>query len=99
MKNSIWILSISLLLLGGTTAVNAQELKRSSDRPEVIAKEQVKNLSQTLDLTGDQQRSLFRALVKHEKATAQGEKSDLEAIMKKNLTAEQFDRWKKTKDN
>ena len=99
MKKSIWILSIAMLLLGGLTSVNAQELKRSSERPEAIAKQKVSDLSQTLDLTGDQQRSLFRALVKHEKAIAQGEKSDLEAIMKKNLSAEQFERWKKTKDN
>ncbi|PQB05016.1 hypothetical protein [Aureitalea marina] len=99
MKRSIWILSFALLLLGGMNTLSAQDLKRSQDRPEVVAKAKVSELSQTLDLTGDQQRTIFRAMVKYEKARSQEENYDLEAVMKKTLTAEQFDQWKKMKDN
>ena len=99
MKRSIWILSFTLMLLGGINTLSAQELKRSEDRPEVVAKAKVSKLSQTLDLTGDQQRTIFRAMVKHEKAQSQGEDYDLEAVMKKTLTPEQFEKWKKMTDN
>lgn len=46
--------------------VTAQNLSQNQDRPEVIAKATVADLSAKLDLTGEQQRSLFRAYTAHQ---------------------------------
>lgn len=63
MKNICKIIAITLVLFAGTTAVNAQELSKDADRPEVIAKAQVNEIDAKLDLNGDQERALFRAIV------------------------------------
>ncbi len=46
--------------------ITAQNLSQNQDRPEVIAKATVADLSTKLDLTGEQQRSLFRAYTAHQ---------------------------------
>ncbi len=66
MKKILNTAALGFLLFLGTTAVNAQGLAVSSDRPETIAKEQVSLISDEIGLTGDQQRALFRAYVKRE---------------------------------
>ena len=63
MKNLFKIIAIALFVFAGTQAVNAQELKKDADRPEVIAKAQVNAIDAKLDLNGDQERALFRAIV------------------------------------
>jgi hypothetical protein len=88
--------------------VSAQSISQDQDRPEVIAKTQLLNLSKQLELTGDQSRTLFRALVTKEvsirkseldenKATMTIDKKKADELfyveMKKTLTAEQFKKW------
>lgn len=43
--------------------MNAQTLKQNQNSPEAVAKQQTHDLSQSLNLDGDQQRAVFRALV------------------------------------
>ena len=66
MKNLFKVITFSLVMLFGITNVSAQKLSQNQDRPEVVAKSKVAQLSKTLDLTGDQERSVFRALVAQE---------------------------------
>ena len=66
MKNLLSVLAISCVMLFGLGNVSAQDLTQDQDRPEVIAKAKVADLSTKLDLTGEQQRSLFRAYTAHE---------------------------------
>lgn len=57
---------LGFLLFLGSTAVQAQGLSISNDRPEDIAKTKVSMIHDQLELSGDQQRALFRAYVKWE---------------------------------
>ena len=66
MKNLFKILTFSFVMLLGMGTMNAQSLKQDQNKPEVIAKKQTADLSEQLDLTGDQQRAVFRALVSKE---------------------------------
>jgi len=66
MKNLFKIAAFALLMIGGIGSVQAQNLKQDANRPESIAKQQVEVLSQELNLTGDQQRAVFRALASKE---------------------------------
>lgn len=66
MKNLLSVLAISCVMLFGMGNVTAQDLTQNQDRPEVIAKTKVADLSPKLDLTGEQQRSLFRAYTAYE---------------------------------
>ena len=63
MKNFVKILAVSFVMFLGMGSMNAQTLKQDKDSPEVIAKEQTAELSQSLNLDGNQQRAVFRALV------------------------------------
>jgi hypothetical protein len=63
MKNLFKTIAIALVIFAGTQGVNAQELTKDTDRPEVIAKAQVNEIDSKLDLNGDQERALFRAIV------------------------------------
>ena len=65
MKNLLSILALAVVMMLGMGTASAQSLNQDQDRPEVIAKAQVADLSGKLDLTGDQQRSLFRAYTAH----------------------------------
>ncbi|MFC7356578.1 hypothetical protein ACFQO1_02675 [Jejudonia soesokkakensis] len=63
MKNLLKIITVVLVVFAGTQGIKAQELKKDADRPEVIAKTQVNEIDAKLDLNGDQERALFRAIV------------------------------------
>ncbi|MCT8338678.1 hypothetical protein MG296_01300 [Flavobacteriaceae bacterium TK19130] len=60
MKNLLKILVVALITVAGVQTTTAQSLSQDQDRPEVIAKNQVAEMSETLNLTGEQQRYLFR---------------------------------------
>jgi hypothetical protein len=66
MKNLLTVLALAFVMLFGFQNTYAQELTQSQDRPEVIAKTQVAKLTQELGLTGDQSRTIYRALVAKE---------------------------------
>lgn len=63
MKNLIKVLTLSMVLFIGMGTVNAQILKQDQNSPEVVAKKQTHDLSEALNLDGDQQRAVYRALV------------------------------------
>ena len=66
MKNLLSVLAISCVMLFGMGNLNAQTLTQDQERPEVIAKAKVAELSPKLELDGTQQRALFRAYTAHE---------------------------------
>ena len=66
MKNVITVIAFALVMLLGVNTTVAQGLTQDADRPEVIAKNKTADLNKTLGLNGDQQRSVFRALVANE---------------------------------
>ena len=66
MKNLFKLVAIAGLFIAGITTTTAQSLSQDGDRPEVIAKETVAKLAKYLDLSGDQERALFRAYVQKE---------------------------------
>ncbi|MGV6828669.1 MAG: hypothetical protein ACWA45_04660 [Flavobacteriales bacterium] len=66
MKNLFTIIAFAFVMLFGIQNTNAQSLSQKQDKAEVVAKTQVAELSKQLNLTGDQQRSLFRAFVQKE---------------------------------
>lgn len=71
MKKIITICLFAIALVFSTTT-NAQEKQKS---PEAVAKEQVHKLSQQLNLDGDQQRALWKALLKKQTAINEAVKS------------------------
>lgn len=66
MKKILSTATLGVLLFLGSIAVQAQGLTVSDNRPENIAKEKVSMINDQLELSGDQQRALFRAYVKRE---------------------------------
>jgi hypothetical protein len=66
MKNLIKVVALSFVLLFGFTNISAQNLTQDQDRPEVVAKKIVNDLSSELNLNGDQQRAMFRAYTANE---------------------------------
>jgi len=64
MKNLLSI--IVLVIVFSVQSVSAQSLTQDQDRPEVAAKAQVNKLTNELDLSGEQSRTLYRAFVIHE---------------------------------
>lgn len=69
MKNTLKIIAVSFVMLLGIGTMNAQTLKQGSDKPEVIAKQKTAQISKALELSGDQQRTIFRAFVINESNT------------------------------
>lgn len=65
MKNLLTLCAFAVVMMLGMTNVSAQSLSQDQERPEVIAKTKVAELSSTLDLSGDQQRTLFRYYASH----------------------------------
>ena len=63
MKKLFSLVAFAFIMLLCVQNVSAQNISQNQDRPEVIAKNQLVNLSDQLSLTGDQSRTLFRALV------------------------------------
>lgn len=66
MKNLLTVIAFAFVMMFGIQNSAAQELSQNQDRPEVIAKTQVAKLTQDLGLTGDQSRTIYRALVAKE---------------------------------
>ena len=109
MKKLLSVLAFAFVMVLSVQNATAQE------RPEAVAKTQVAELSTELGLNGDQQRTLFRALVANEinyrkyvngkdmsSASVQADKKKfdtaLDAAMKKNLTADQYNKWNAKKN-
>jgi N-acetylmuramoyl-L-alanine amidase CwlA len=63
MKKLFKVIAFSFVILLGMGTMNAQTLKQNQDSPEVIAKKNTEKLSVALNLSGDQQRAVYRALV------------------------------------
>ena len=110
MRNLLTVFAFAATMLFGIQTASAQQLSEDSTRPEVIAKTETAKLTETLDLTGDQSRTIFRALVAKEVAYRKNnlttdtnsnsvEKkqidNQLKDAMKKTLTAEQYAKWVK----
>ncbi|MFK5983196.1 MAG: hypothetical protein QM499_09800 [Flavobacteriaceae bacterium] len=89
MKNLLSIITFAFVMMLSTQNVSAQNLSQNQERPEVAAKAELHDLTNQLNLTGDQGRTLYRALVTKEvsyrkSAEANGEKSpQLTSDMKK----------------
>ena len=66
MKKLLNAVALCFFLFLGAIGAQAQGLTVSDKRPENIAKEKVSMIHDQLDLSGDQQRALFRAYVKRE---------------------------------
>ena len=66
MKNLFKVLAIAAVFVLGTQNSNAQSLSQDQDRPEVVAKLKTSAINDALNLTGDQQRYIFRALTSNE---------------------------------
>ncbi len=66
MKNLLSVIAFAFVMMLSTQTISAQELKQDQTRAEVVAKGQVAELSKQLDLTGEQQRTLYRAFVTKE---------------------------------
>jgi len=66
MKNLLSIIAFAFVMMLSTQNVSAQNLSQNQDRPEVAAKAELHNLTNQLNLSGDQGRTLYRALVTKE---------------------------------
>lgn len=66
MKNLLTVIAFAFVMVLGVNTAEAQKLTQDSERPEVVAKKKTSELSTKLNLNGDQQRSVFRALVANE---------------------------------
>ncbi len=66
MKNILTIFAFLGTMFMGIQSTSAQALSQDKSRPEVIAKADTEKLTTALDLTGDQGRAVFRALVAKE---------------------------------
>jgi len=109
MKNLFSLIAFAFIMMLSVQNVSAQSISQNQDRPEVIAKTQLLELSNQLELTGEQSRTLYRALVTkvvsirkseldENKATMTADKKKADELfyaqMKNILTAEQFTKWK-----
>ena len=66
MKNILTVLAFAASMFFGAQSISAQSLSQDNARPEVMAKEETRILTDQLSLNGDQQRAVFRALVAKE---------------------------------
>jgi len=66
MKRLLTILALAGFFTFGVQTTFAQSLKQDQNRPEAIAKEKARVLTESLGLTGDQTRAVFRAYVTRE---------------------------------
>jgi hypothetical protein len=93
MKNLLSIVAFAFVIMLGTQNVSAQNLSQKQDRPEVAAKAQLHELTNLLNLTGDQGRTIYRSLVSREvnyrkSVEANGDKSPQTTSDKKKTDAE-----------
>lgn len=63
MKNLLSIIAFAFVMLLSTQNTTAQNLSQNQDRPEVAAKAQLLDLTNQLGLSGEQGRTIYRALV------------------------------------
>jgi hypothetical protein len=101
MKNLLSIIAFAIVMMLSTQSVSAQNLSQNQDRPEVAAKAQLHELTNQLNLSGDQGRTLYRALVTKEvsyrkSAEANGAKSTQFTSDKKKADAVFYAEMKKT---
>ncbi len=66
MKKLITVFAFASVILLGVQSISAQSLSQDNTRPEVIAKTETAQLTDALNLDGDQSRAVFRALVSKE---------------------------------
>lgn len=66
MKKLFTIIAFAATMVFGIQNISAQSLSVDQNRPEVIAKAETAELTETLDLNGEQSRTVFRALVAKE---------------------------------
>jgi len=66
MKKLLTIFAFAVAVLFGMNNTYGQSLTQNEDRPQVVAKTLISELSPKLELTEDQQRTLFRAFVSRE---------------------------------
>lgn len=66
MKKIITVFAFAVTMLLGIQSTFAQQLSQDKSRPEVIAKAETAKLTETLNLSGEQGRTVFRALVAKE---------------------------------
>lgn len=66
MKNILTVFAFAVTMFMGVQTISAQQLSQDNSRPEVIAKTETAKLTETLNLNGDQGRTIFRALVAKE---------------------------------
>lgn len=66
MKNLLTVFAFVATFFLGLQTSEAQHLSQDKNRPEVIAKTETAQLTETLGLSGDQSRAVFRALVAKE---------------------------------
>ena len=66
MKNIVKILVIAIIMGVGAQSTYAQSLSQDADRPEVIAKKKVTEVSTKLELNDSQERALFRYYTSYE---------------------------------
>ena len=107
MKKYITLFSFIALLFIGTQQTQAQDADRRAavEQPEAIAKKKTHELHQMAEMTGDQQRAVFKVLVElHENLNALDANDNIAAVqqskaallentkarMKSILTEEQF---------
>ena len=85
MKKYISLLSFIAIFFIGINQSQAQDSKGivESEMPEAIAKKQTHNLHQMTELTGDQQREVYKVFLDyHQNANALNKKSDIAASQK-----------------
>ncbi len=108
MKNLFSIIAFAFVMMLSVQNVSAQSISQNQDRPEVAAKTQLLELTSQLGLNGEQNRTLYRALVTKEvslrkseldenKSTMTADKKKANEVfntqMKKTLTPEQLKKW------
>jgi len=101
MKNLLTVFAFAVTLLLGVQTSSAQQLSQDKSRPEVIAKAETAKLTEALDLTGDQGRTIFRALVAKEvgyQKNVDGKDANSTSVVaeKKKLDDQLKDSMKKT---
>ena len=99
MKNLFSIIVFAFVMILSVPNVSAQSISQNQDRPEVAAKAELHNLTKQLDLTGEQGRTLYRALVTKEVSVRKSELDENKATMvadKKKANDTFYDQMKKT---
>lgn len=98
MKNLLTVFAFAVTMLLGVQTTSAQQLSQDKSRPEVIAKAETAKLTETLNLSGDQSRAVFRAYVSKEvnyqkhidgkdaaDATVKANKAKFDAALKESM--------------